>query len=55
MPRIPSLKTTDYVKEFNDTFHKPIIVEKKLGRNDPCYCGSKEKYKNCHGKKNLRQ
>jgi hypothetical protein len=21
---------------------------KKLKRNDPCYCGSDEKYKNCH-------
>ena len=23
--------------------------EKKLGRNDPCHCGSGKKYKNCHG------
>ena len=22
----------------------------KVGRNDPCPCGSGEKYKNCHGK-----
>ncbi|WP_024654103.1 preprotein translocase subunit SecA [Borrelia persica] len=22
----------------------------KIGRNDPCYCGSEKKYKNCHGK-----
>jgi len=22
----------------------------KLGRNDPCYCGSGLKYKKCHGK-----
>ncbi|ASQ28973.1 preprotein translocase subunit SecA [Borrelia miyamotoi] len=22
----------------------------KIGRNQPCYCGSKKKYKNCHGK-----
>jgi len=22
--------------------------EKKLGRNDPCHCGSEKKYKNCH-------
>ncbi|PXV60976.1 preprotein translocase subunit SecA [Dysgonomonas alginatilytica] len=27
----------------------PIRVEKKLGRNDPCFCGSGKKYKNCHG------
>lgn len=24
--------------------------EKKVGRNDPCPCGSGKKYKNCHGK-----
>lgn len=26
------------------------IVDKKIGRNDPCPCGSGKKYKNCHGK-----
>ena len=29
--------------------HTPIRVEKKVGRNDPCPCGSGKKYKNCHG------
>lgn len=29
---------------------QPIIAEKKIGRNDPCPCGSGKKYKNCHGK-----
>ena len=28
----------------------PIKVEKKIGRNDPCPCGSGKKYKNCHGR-----
>jgi preprotein translocase subunit SecA len=28
---------------------KPIRVEKKVGRNEPCPCGSGKKYKNCHG------
>ncbi|GAB6012608.1 preprotein translocase subunit SecA [Viscerimonas tarda] len=27
----------------------PIHVDKKPGRNDPCFCGSGKKYKNCHG------
>ncbi len=27
----------------------PVHVEKKIGRNDPCPCGSGKKYKNCHG------
>ena len=28
----------------------PVHVEKKVGRNDLCPCGSGKKYKNCHGK-----
>ncbi len=28
----------------------PMRVEKTVGRNDPCPCGSGKKYKNCHGK-----
>ena len=28
----------------------PIKVEKKVGRNDLCPCGSGKKYKHCHGK-----
>ena len=28
----------------------PIRVDKTVGRNDPCPCGSGKKYKNCHGK-----
>jgi len=29
---------------------QPVVVERKIGRNDPCYCGSGKKYKNCHGR-----
>ncbi len=28
---------------------QPIKVEQKVGRNDPCPCGSGKKYKKCHG------
>jgi preprotein translocase subunit SecA len=28
----------------------PARAEKKVGRNDPCPCGSGKKYKNCHGR-----
>ena len=28
----------------------PVHVDKKVGRNDPCPCGSGKKYKNCHGR-----
>ena len=37
----------------NDTRNarrEPIRVEKTVGRNDPCPCGSGKKFKNCHGK-----
>jgi len=29
---------------------QPVRVDKKVGRNDPCPCGSGKKYKNCHGR-----
>ncbi len=28
---------------------QPVKVDDKIGRNDPCPCGSGKKYKNCHG------
>lgn len=30
--------------------HEPVKVGPKIGRNDPCPCGSGKKYKNCHGR-----
>lgn len=30
--------------------HKPVVKGEKVGRNQPCPCGSGKKYKNCHGK-----
>lgn len=35
--------------KMDEFLSEPIKVEKKLGRNEPCYCGSGKKYKNCHG------
>ena len=29
---------------------QPVVVEKRVGRNDPCPCGSGKKFKQCHGK-----
>jgi preprotein translocase subunit SecA len=37
----------DDTRELQKT--QPIRVEQKIGRNDPCPCGSNKKYKNCHG------
>jgi preprotein translocase subunit SecA len=33
-----------------DSKAEPVRVEKKVGRNEPCPCGSGKKYKQCHGK-----
>ena len=29
---------------------EPVRAEPKIGRNDPCPCGSGKKFKNCHGR-----
>ena len=29
---------------------QPVKVEKQVGRNEPCPCGSGKKYKHCHGR-----
>jgi preprotein translocase subunit SecA len=37
----------------SNTLEKPVTIrrdEDKVGRNDPCPCGSNKKYKKCHGK-----
>ncbi len=49
-------KGEDYAANENDYYdptpvkQEPIKVGPKIGRNDPCPCGSGKKYKNCHGK-----
>ncbi|MFV0605217.1 MAG: preprotein translocase subunit SecA [Niabella sp.] len=48
----------DYGANENDYFdpseggvkQEPVRVGPKIGRNDPCPCGSGKKYKQCHGK-----
>lgn len=41
-------KRKDIQKKFRDS--KVIVKEEKIGRNDPCPCGSGKKYKKCCGK-----
>ena len=43
-------RRTDLVTNGEQRSNTPIRVEKKVGRNDPCPCGSGKKYKNCHGR-----
>ena len=38
-------KRKEITKEFNKT--RTVVKEKKIGRNDPCPCGSGKKYKQC--------
>jgi preprotein translocase subunit SecA len=33
-----------------DAVKEPVRNDQKLGRNDPCWCGSGKKFKNCHGR-----
>jgi preprotein translocase subunit SecA len=43
-PAIPAPSTLGYVAP------EPFVREPKIGRNDPCPCGSGKKYKKCCGK-----
>lgn len=44
-------KVAEEVEAPQDTANTPKVrKEKKVGRNDPCPCGSGKKYKHCHGK-----
>ena len=55
-PRKPDMSKmntsrTDLVTNAGEPKSKmPVHVEKQVGRNDPCPCGSGKKFKNCHGK-----
>ena len=40
----------NYIDPSAPVKQEPIKVGPKIGRNDPCPCGSGKKYKNCHGK-----
>ena len=40
----------DYYEPTEQVKQEPVKVGPKIGRNDPCPCGSGKKYKNCHGK-----
>jgi len=49
--RWPSTKRIDFVEESRKA-KEPLLPRalRKVGRNDPCPCGSGKKYKNCCGK-----
>ena len=41
-------KRKEITREYRES--KIVRVEKKVGRNEPCTCGSGKKYKKCCGK-----
>ena len=43
-------RRTDLSTNSEQKANTPVKVDKRVGRNDPCPCGSGLKYKNCHGK-----
>jgi len=48
---LDNVRTGENVQHTRQPAQKPVVHKaKKLGRNDPCSCGSGKKYKNCHGK-----
>ena len=44
----PSLQTKEVSEKVPDKSLTKPTAKKKLGRNDPCWCGSGKKYKKCH-------
>lgn len=49
---LEAINSVDGGKKINTPEYSQTVVNEgpKIGRNDPCPCGSGKKYKNCHGK-----
>ena len=47
---VPQEGGGEYYEPSGPARQEPVKVGPKIGRNDPCPCGSGKKYKNCHGK-----
>ena len=50
MSQLQTSRTDLVTNSGKERSNAPVHVEKQVGRNDPCPCGSGKKYKNCHGK-----
>ena len=46
-------KYSHLTKKEREADIQPVRTEPKIGRNEPCPCGSGKKYKNCHINKEL--
>ena len=52
MSRMQTSRTDLVTNSGEQKSNQPVHVEKRVGRNDPCPCGSGKTYTNCHGKEN---
>lgn len=50
MSKFNTTRTEENQPEKEKKKVQPVRVEKKVGRNEPCPCGSGKKFKQCHGK-----
>lgn len=61
--RLPSVQEINFVEDYKEfqkknlinkvstqNSQKPVLKDNDVRRNDPCFCGSGIKFKNCHGK-----
>ncbi len=48
MARPTNITTNAGASGAGDARPEPVRAQLKIGRNDPCWCGSGKKYKNCH-------
>lgn len=50
MSHFNTSREDDSIENRENQKMQPVRTEKKIGRNEPCPCGSGKKYKQCHGK-----
>jgi len=50
MKQLSQTQTGNQAPSEQASISAPAQAQPKLGRNDPCYCGSGKKFKQCHGK-----
>ncbi|MBB5514024.1 preprotein translocase subunit SecA [Rubricella aquisinus] len=49
-PTAPAPETAPAQSDAEPSGPAPVVTSDKIGRNEPCPCGSGKKYKHCHGK-----
>jgi preprotein translocase subunit SecA len=50
-PDLPSTNALPVPSASDELPKMPVRTDEKIGRNDPCPCGSGKKFKSCHGQK----